>query len=821
MAEGKNFEYIIYFLKKINFWQSKDSPKVIASALTTLINYSLNKKNFLFSFANPFKICILIIEMLNTLISKTLFNRSALVNVRNLYYNFSQFYLKKIQDESLLLEIMRDLDIEGRKLIYVIHENSLFELISYQNLQDVIDILWNGNVICNNNIFSFFSISQNLFLSKYNSLLQRKNKYFFVYNMEYQKQNYYTQKSVWKYNCRLKYFIDQLTVAIFGVLYFYYFIEIFQYKLKIYSNQLNNGYDPYDPDTYVNLTDQILVDEEIIIREMQTNFQHFLFINLFFAVNFPIKLICYYFYQKYKENVFKFYYEDIISIILSVLFTANIIVIYFLLDIYEPNRALIMGVIDFASIALMSAKIIMCTDVSKIFGVLLKALYFIILDSLKFTIIYSLVVLVFTFIAHFLLYDMQAVNFQSLSATLYHLIQIMFNQYSFLDFQYEQTILGPLFYIIYVIHIPIFLFNVLVAILTQTFERSTKQGIFLYYQKLIDSIRKLEYNSKIGCLVSIPIVLNPVNLAFILFYLVKGRNDPSMLKKVNHFMMWIGYSFIMVLSLFGLILLNLLLLPFAIVTNFFFMFYYLFRKRTDMKKFALWTFCGIFLIFFSMFKETYKLCLYMISDKGKLKESLKGISKENYILLRRVFLKFYKQGKEIINLSDVIFYIKDHHQDLEKKIKEGCEFSDDSDELEDLDLENIDKIQDRLYMANKKLNVKDEEIMEYDTSILALRKGNSLVLGGGALRKIDKINIKDLLENTIDSLDAENLYDFLEKLIIKSKELDFELEDKSDYMINIKNALKLMKYYGKKELKLTHYHTLYICLVEFHKTVYQ
>ena len=124
MAEGKNFEYIIYFLKKINFWQSKDSPKVIASALTTLINYSLNKKNFLFSFANPFKICILIIEMLNTLISKTLFNRSALVNVRNLYYNFSQFYLKKIQDESLLLEIMRDLDIEGRKLIYVIHENS-------------------------------------------------------------------------------------------------------------------------------------------------------------------------------------------------------------------------------------------------------------------------------------------------------------------------------------------------------------------------------------------------------------------------------------------------------------------------------------------------------------------------------------------------------------------------------------------------------------------------------------------------------------------------------------------------------------------------
>jgi len=686
--------------------------------------------------------------MLNIMISKTLFNRSSLVNVRTLYYNFSQFYLKKIQDETLLLEIMRDLDIEGRKLIYVIHENNLFELISKENLQDVIDILWNGNMICNNNIFSFYSISQNLFLSKYNSLLQRKNKFFFVFNNDYLKQNYYMQKSVWKFNCRLKYFIDQLIVLIFGALYYYYFMEIFQLKMQMYQNQLNVGYDPFDQDTYINITDDMLIQEEQIILQIQQYFQNFLIINLFFAINFPIKLICNYFYQKYKENVLKFYNEDLVSISISIIFATNIVVIYNLKEFGEPDRSLIMQVIDFASIALMATKIIMCTDGSKTFGVLLKALYFIILDSLKFTFIYSLVVLVFVFLGHFLLYDMITVNFQSLPKTLYHLIQIMFNQYSFLDFVDQETILGPIFYIIYVIFIPIFLFNVLVAILTQTFERSTKQGVFLYYQKLIDSIRKLEYNSKIGCLVSIPIIMNPVNLGFLLFYLIKGRSDPYLLKKINHLMMWIGYAFIMIISLLVLISLNILLMPFAIVINFFFMFYYLIRRRTDLKKFCIWVFFGAFLIIFSLFKETFLLCQYMITDKGKFKESLKGISKENYILLRRIFLKFYKQGKEIINLSDVIFYIKAHHQDLEKKIKEGCEFSDDSDELEDLDLENLDKMQERLFLANKKLNVNEEENFEYVNSMLALRKGNSLVLGG-ELRKIDKINIKDLLQNTL------------------------------------------------------------------------
>ena len=757
--------------------------------------------------------------MLSILITKTLFNRSALVNVRNLYYNFSQFYLKKFHDETLLFEIMRDDDIEGRKLIYVIHENSLYELISFQSLQDVIDILWNGNLICNNNIFSFLSITQNLFLSKYNSVLQRKNKIFFVCNNEYLKHNYYMQKSVWKYNCRLKYFIDQIIVVIFGVLYLYYFIEIFQFKLSIYQNQLNFGYDPYDQDTYLNLTQQILDYEDQVITQLQDKFHRFLFINLFFAVNFPTKLICNYFYQKYKENSLKFYYEDLITLIISLLLGFNIIVLYNLQTIREPSRTLIMGFIDFVSIALMSIKIIMCTDVSKTFGVMLKALYFILLDSLKFTIIYSLVVIVFGFIGHFLLFDMSSGSFQNLSTTLFRLIQIMFNQYSFLDFENENTVLGPVFYIIYIIFIPIFLFNVLVAILTQTFERSTKQGLFLYYSKLIDSIRKLEYDSKIGCLVSIPIIMNPFNIGFIIFYLIKGRKDPSLLKKVNQIMMWIGHSFIMIIAFFFFIPLNIFLMPFAMIFNFFFMFYYLIKKRTDVKIFILWTFFGNFLIIFSLFKETVVLFKYMIIDKGKFKETLKGISKENYILLRRVFLQFFKQGKEIINLSDVIHYIQSNHSDLEKKIKDGCEFSDDSDELEDLDLENLDKMHERLFLANKKINVNEDEIeenFEHENSMIALRKGNSLVLGG-TIRKIDKININELLENTIVALDVDNLYDFLEKLIIKSKELDFELEDKSDYLINIKNSLKLMKYYGKKELKLTHYNTLFLCLVEFHR----
>ena len=92
-------------------------------------------------------------------------------------------------------------------------------------------------------------------------------------------------------------------------------------------NQLNVGYDPYDQDTYINITDDMLNEEEQIILQIQQYFQNFLIINLFFAINFRIKLICNYFYQKYKENVLKFYNEDLVSISISFILATNIVVI--------------------------------------------------------------------------------------------------------------------------------------------------------------------------------------------------------------------------------------------------------------------------------------------------------------------------------------------------------------------------------------------------------------------------------------------------------------------------------------------------------------
>lgn len=44
-----------------------------------------------------------------------------------------------------MYDLLVDWDLEGRKLLYIIYENSMSDLIADDKVQDVIDILWYGN----------------------------------------------------------------------------------------------------------------------------------------------------------------------------------------------------------------------------------------------------------------------------------------------------------------------------------------------------------------------------------------------------------------------------------------------------------------------------------------------------------------------------------------------------------------------------------------------------------------------------------------------------------------------------------------------------
>jgi hypothetical protein len=82
-----------------------------------------------------------------------------LVRTRSRYLRFTCLYTKVITDENYVKKLMKDEDIEKRKLLFIIHENKLDEIIENTSIQDVIDILWNGDIGSQNSIFDLFSLS--------------------------------------------------------------------------------------------------------------------------------------------------------------------------------------------------------------------------------------------------------------------------------------------------------------------------------------------------------------------------------------------------------------------------------------------------------------------------------------------------------------------------------------------------------------------------------------------------------------------------------------------------------------------------------------
>ena len=76
ITEGRYFEYLIYYIGQVKYWKYTDYPKIISDKIHDLFKNSSINKNILFTCANPTKIIILVIEMLDLIKKKSIYNKS-------------------------------------------------------------------------------------------------------------------------------------------------------------------------------------------------------------------------------------------------------------------------------------------------------------------------------------------------------------------------------------------------------------------------------------------------------------------------------------------------------------------------------------------------------------------------------------------------------------------------------------------------------------------------------------------------------------------------------------------------------------------------
>ena len=73
-VDGKNFEYVLFLLKRYKGLWAEAYVKLLANNLKKRLENSIDL-SFLFTFSNPLKIVILIVELCNTISMNLVFNK--------------------------------------------------------------------------------------------------------------------------------------------------------------------------------------------------------------------------------------------------------------------------------------------------------------------------------------------------------------------------------------------------------------------------------------------------------------------------------------------------------------------------------------------------------------------------------------------------------------------------------------------------------------------------------------------------------------------------------------------------------------------------
>lgn len=544
-SEGKNFELTLYFLNKIEIWSDEKLTKSIASTIyKRLENPGL--ENVLFTFYNPLKIVILLIEFLEKLSQKIVYNRSTLIMISKKIYSLAQLLISKLNDDKELNIVLRDTDLEQRRVIYIIYENNLWEIIGMQNVENVIDILWNGSILTEFDLLSIFSVSSNLFASYNGPNYPQKENLYFARNPISDFQHHFTfQRVVWTYNCRIRLFLDNF------IMIFCFFLTV----IGIEKMQLLR----------ISFFNEMITDEkdpafQRFIKEIFASFDNYMVFFIIYLINFPIRLASSLFYSKKLEIHYKINIEDIFDILLSVL---SIITITFFMRLENFSLFEIdiwMKTIFCSFIVLIVIKTFFCLKIIRMFGPWLKALWVIFQVCMKFMIIFMITVLCFAFLGHISFFDHPNQRFKSVLISIYYLIEVSGSQFSLIDdYKSYKTVFGPLFLIIYIFVICIIYMNLVIAILSFNFEAASKVGRMHFNHSLIGSIRKFEYDPIYGCLVIMPIYLSFLNIIFLFFALF--IQNAERLRKINKIFCRIGYFPISITTIIILVAINSVLIP--------------------------------------------------------------------------------------------------------------------------------------------------------------------------------------------------------------------------------------------------------------------
>ncbi|KAL4501446.1 hypothetical protein ABPG72_021253 [Tetrahymena utriculariae] len=789
---GINFLSLLFFIRKIQLWSQKDLIHMMADTLHKRLDASHSDNNFLFTFINPIKTIVLIIEILIITIKNEFFHKHILQKTRKKYSSFAQKLITNALDEEQAFDIFLDSDLDGRKLLYIIYENSMDEFIASDKVQEVIDILWHGNSTTTQNFINFCSIGQNLAnpTLQIQAVINQAKCIEYPFDTSYQSEDFFGRLSVWKNQIQFRNSINQFFIIIFMILFLAHFLQSF----AIFTE----GFMPIKDDT--DIIDQT-------ITKMQENMAKWILVNIFVGINLPLNAINNLIYLKKYEKNATFTSSQIFDLLFGIL---TIFYILFILMMnllrYEDSQIFMICFLNILTVCCY-IRFILCLTATKAFGIILQALGVIFIEVAKFFKPFLAIFILFTFVGFILFNQIESGQFQNLIESLYFLVEAMFGQFKFQDFQKQYPITGSVFMLVFMYSLNVILMNVLVAILAFNFEKTNKQARIHHYKHIIYHIRQGNYIQKHGCLILIPILLQFLAVPYLIIKKIFS-NNPQQMKKCENFFIYLSYSPIFTVAILCTIIFNLILLPFAYIQRLFTLSKLTFYKQAKLHTLFMWFFFGIFYLLKRMLYDDMKaLIVYMFSQQSQA-ESASQIQKKlkfdnNMKQIFQTICRLYMNGQIYCTISELFIQVK---EDMLNQNKEQQQTT----------CVNEDQIVGVHLLKNKRISRQSLSFNSPNFERFSSQKKNSTPLqlyllqkqnSKVSIQKIDSINVKHTFQG-ISKIEeeCEQFFEYFERFCFKDIARG---DEKRDYVLNLKNLLILHENYSVVSLNVVTHFQLY------------
>ena len=643
-------DLLYYAAEMLKFIYKNQWDVQLTKELCKNITKTLKTKDFL-NCHSIILTCLLLMEFLTQIKTVSVINANRCEKLKYDLLEFAKNIQESTQQEQYISYLMKQKDTKRRTAFQIASENSVYELLETPEIGTIIKKMWDGT-LSNNGLLTASSMHRFLFDKE-----KRANDPLWSFDLLDKRKVFSFQLSVWLDSCSMRFNPIGISSVLLVVIY-----NVFIYLLNIHDDMMNE-FDKLSPETYylflaylilVNLQTFDFFNQLIFSIKTHKPFK----VDSWTSIDFLLFIFAWLATLDTKHIAGEYHtYQHVPNLIEEYVFAMQLPIIKELVNETQTYSHMISFVLRV--VILVINDILVWVRVAgvlltyKEMGPVMRMIFSMAIILIKYLIIIAmfLALCAGVFTSLFNRYSEQFIDF---STSVISLFGGFLNNFNCTNFMPGYTYFGSMLVMAYVCIAAVLFVNLLIAVLSNVYERLSKVVDASHRAILIQYYKKYKWHKQYGYLLFLTPPLNVINIPVLIInsiVCVKQETFNSFVTKVYYVIAYFPFIFIF------FTLYTVLLIPFCYLKGIVMNVKYLSDSKIffifKLLVFLRWLFCGVFVLLYIYMRDIIMCIAYLFNEAEEKMDDFQRVKKNITVDDVITFLKFIHSPIAPENKKDI------------------------------------------------------------------------------------------------------------------------------------------------------------------------